>query len=182
MWVYSSIGFFSIVQHRDLVGVLVVRARVFKDLLRLKKLASLSGDMIETSQADYRYRIFVDSPVERFRIFEVLDESITYPNFKGSVDQIFPDRSLMHHAIHAITEKAAEGTLEHLEINGVPFWGLHRLHGRSRVVSTPCPGEGPGDLMTHYGELCERSRGEYPPKTEEPPHGKKKAGRRKRRS
>lgn len=105
MWIYSDIGFFSIVRHQADMATLVVRGRSHDDLELLKKLAHLSGGIILTADADYAFRIFVTNVDEKFRLFEAFEESIDYPNFKGRVDRTFPDRTGMHHAIHAMTAR-----------------------------------------------------------------------------
>jgi hypothetical protein len=80
MWLFTSRGFISIVQHVDDADCLLVRARVRDHLKALFPAAAI----VETVDSDYRYR----SNVPRKVVQQVLADqvnAINYPNFKNSV-------------------------------------------------------------------------------------------------
>lgn len=80
MWIASTDGFISIVQHRELPDMLMVRARVQKDLLSLFPAAQI----IETLDADYRFRVLVPKKEMATLIAQkILD--LDYPNFKSKI-------------------------------------------------------------------------------------------------
>ncbi|PSL05655.1 hypothetical protein [Cecembia rubra] len=87
MWIASKDGFVSIVQHRDLMDTLMVRARVKMDLLSL----FTEERILETPDADYRFRVLVPKR-EMAAIFAEKIKEITYPNFKNEIAQIQSQR------------------------------------------------------------------------------------------
>lgn len=86
MWVFSRYGFYSVVRKPSDGGndVYHLRARVREDLERLKKAAGISGEIIESKFADYRFRLLL-SKEELDRVMLVLADSVDYPNFKDEV-------------------------------------------------------------------------------------------------
>jgi hypothetical protein len=80
MWVFTNTGFVSIVQHREQVDLMIVRAR------RAAHLQSLfpGAEVLETKNADYRFRTFI----HRGRVKDALAaavDALDYPNFKNSI-------------------------------------------------------------------------------------------------
>lgn len=99
MWIASTDGFISIVQHRELPDMLMVRARVRKDLLSLFK----EEQIIETLDADYRFRVLV--PKKEMAVLvaqKILD--LDYPNFKSKVARIpsQKDKLTVYHEIWGV--------------------------------------------------------------------------------
>lgn len=104
MWIFTPIGFYSVVEHREDPGSVLVRARVREDLERLQeairalaegrlaegRLAAgrLGGppcpELLETPEADYRYRITIPRPLWA-ELAHALAGAIDYPNFKDEV-------------------------------------------------------------------------------------------------
>ena len=88
MWIASKIGFFSIVAHRDQPGTVMIRARIKGDLENL--LAALwdledpQPPIVDTPQADYRFRIIVSQP-HAVSLVSRLAASIDYSNLKETV-------------------------------------------------------------------------------------------------
>ncbi len=80
MWLFTSLGFVSIVQNRDRKQNLLVRAR---DKLHLQ---ALFPDAVvdETPDADYRFRTTVSKKVVRKFVADQVS-AIDYPNFKDTV-------------------------------------------------------------------------------------------------
>ena len=99
MWIFTTIGFFSIVQKPG-EERLTVRARAKKDLdaLRSQYLPSLS-ETIEGAGTDYRYRAMVP----RADLSEAMSRmvaDITYSNFKSEVTRCAgPGRASLYHRI-----------------------------------------------------------------------------------
>jgi len=80
MWIYMSNSFISITKPKGRKGVLLVRARVKKDIERLFP----DADIIETLLSDYRYRAFL--PVRE--VADMVAHQVTgidYDNFKDTV-------------------------------------------------------------------------------------------------
>ncbi len=85
MWVFTSRSFVSIVEHADEPSLLHVRARFAGDIEELFP----SADVIETPNADYRYR----TSLPREKVAEAFVRSlkaIDYTSFKGTVED--PER------------------------------------------------------------------------------------------
>ncbi|MCC6352322.1 MAG: hypothetical protein IT577_00470 [Verrucomicrobiae bacterium] len=89
MWLCTQFGFFSIVQKRP--GEFHVRARVRRDLENLAGLGGSAWEIIETADADYRFRIVVDQRAVA-AILAQLAERIDYANFKGRIHSL-PDQA-----------------------------------------------------------------------------------------
>lgn len=84
MWVVMNDSFVSVVQDRTDKDRVVVRARVEQDLVEL--FPDHTADMIETTDSDYRFRLFLNKRYVAKKIEQrVMD--IDYPNFKDSVTQ-----------------------------------------------------------------------------------------------
>ena len=88
MWIASRFGWVSIVRKGGNGKEWQIRARVRKDLLSLIAAAKLQDQkVIETFDSDYRYRIVLEKE-QLGRVFEALESSIDYPNFKSVVAKI----------------------------------------------------------------------------------------------
>lgn len=85
MWLVTTIGFYSVVAHRDLPDTLLVRGRVKADLETLKKevMPSLSK-VIYVSDADYPYRATISRADFNTGMVKLVD-MIVYDNFKSAV-------------------------------------------------------------------------------------------------
>lgn len=86
MWLFTRHGFYSVVRDtysRDR-DHMAIRARDREHLENLGKLVD-SGRIIETPEADYRWRIVVPRRVWLERIMPALAEDVEYTNFKKSV-------------------------------------------------------------------------------------------------
>lgn len=99
MWIFTTIGFFSIVQKRG-DELLTVRARARKDLdaLRSQYLLSLS-ETVEGAGTDYRYRATV--PRENLaEAMSLIVVDVTYSNFKSEVARrAGPGRESLYHRV-----------------------------------------------------------------------------------
>ena len=83
MWLFTTDGFFSAVAHRDDPDTVLVRSRVREDALRLQAAVS-QGEVTETPDADYRYRVLL--PRETWSAYlAAAGDTIDYPNFKNAV-------------------------------------------------------------------------------------------------
>ncbi len=103
MWLITTRGFFSVVQHRDDEEMVLIRARALEDLESLCELAGevlddaieggFSADaIIEMDDADYRYRLITDAEAWA-EVVGALTAEVTYPNFKSAVTARDPDRA-----------------------------------------------------------------------------------------
>ena len=81
MWIFTSTGFVSTVQHRDDPERLVVRAR---DRVSLEPLIARTGAEVNPWQgSDYAFRIVVDRPAFEAWLADQA-RAISYTNFKTS--------------------------------------------------------------------------------------------------
>lgn len=86
MWLYTDIGFFSIVQ-KDGAGTLTIRSRVRKDLEKLRAWLIIndeSAPIVTSYDSDYRYRIIVPKDLAAEVVCQLV-KSITYDNFKDRI-------------------------------------------------------------------------------------------------
>jgi len=82
MWLFTTLGFHSVVQHRDNAGQVFIRARFKDDLVRLCRRFTIPEDsVLDTPDADYGYRIAIPKK-QRIEIARSLAESVDYDNFK----------------------------------------------------------------------------------------------------
>lgn len=92
MWIFCKQGFVSIVKHRLLPGMLLVRARVRDDIENFVRLLDeISGKkhpVEETPDADYRFRTVACKRLVAKVVSRIAGE-IDYPNFK---DEVHGDR------------------------------------------------------------------------------------------
>ena len=86
MWIFTTIGFFSVVAHADEPGAVLVRARVREDLEALRDHVLPDIQIVRTPERDYRYRAVVGRD-EWAHAAETLAAAIDYPNFKSAVAQ-----------------------------------------------------------------------------------------------
>jgi hypothetical protein len=102
MWLFTRHGFYSLTRSTDEPDKLQVRARVRRDLENLQGFTGLTGTILETPTADYRWRWIV-TPVEAEVITSHLTQDIAYSNFKSTVAQQ-PDQSTKLTGLHDIWE------------------------------------------------------------------------------
>lgn len=90
MWIYTTIGFYSVTYSTVEPEKLQVRARDRGDLERLREVVgevegrAVLSEIIETPRADYRYRVLVE-PRDFPAVLARLSELIDYSNFKNAV-------------------------------------------------------------------------------------------------
>lgn len=85
MWLVTTRGFYSVVEHRDDEDKLLVRGRVKADLERLEDLLpGIRRRIIKDVQADYAWRAVVDRTEWQEVVYRLTLE-LDYPNFKDAV-------------------------------------------------------------------------------------------------
>jgi hypothetical protein len=84
MWVFTSIGFFSVVADDVHPDAVKVRARVRGDLEALRERYLPDLEILESADTDYRFRAFVLRD-EWAHAAHALAADIDYPNFKSAV-------------------------------------------------------------------------------------------------
>lgn len=90
MWVFSTRGFYSVVEDRTDKNYFIVRARKIEHLENLENLEVLKGlktVITPSPQADYAYRMRVPKRVW-FKVVETLNKEINYDNFKDAVEKL----------------------------------------------------------------------------------------------
>jgi hypothetical protein len=101
MWLFTKFGFFSAVEHRDNSNVLIVRARVKRDIEELRKRLPYRPRIKSTPDADYPYRIEVDRLTFSQILAKVVLDDLDYPNFKSAVAKLDPKRADAYHEVWA---------------------------------------------------------------------------------
>ncbi len=102
MWIFTPLGFFSVVGHRDRPDTLLVRARCREDLERLRDRHLPGIELHENAGSDYRWRAFV-ARREWETAAAALAAGIDYPNFKEAVaDRQGRDRAALYHDVWAV--------------------------------------------------------------------------------
>jgi hypothetical protein len=82
MWLMTTRGFYSVVEHRDDADRLLVRARTRADIEALVGLVAAAPVWLES--ADYAWRVET-TRTEWQAAMRVLVGEITYPNFKSAI-------------------------------------------------------------------------------------------------
>lgn len=110
MWIFTKLGFISVVAHRDEPTILLVRARSRQHIEAIHASMGVTrhrAPIRDTPEADYRYRFEV--PREVFGPWLAkFAEGIDYDNFKNAVDD---------HGVATNNREVARGYLH----------GLHRV-------------------------------------------------------
>jgi len=85
MWLFTTFGFFSIVQKKD-TDFLTIRARKREHLIELVTRYPLETacDIVELHVCDYRYRIACERE-DLMRVIPDIVRDVTYSNFKDAV-------------------------------------------------------------------------------------------------
>lgn len=84
MWLFTTIGFFSVVSHRDAAHTVVIRSRVREDLEALRTHHLPDLEIVANAGTDYAFRAFV-SRDEWEHAAQQLARDVDYPNFKDAV-------------------------------------------------------------------------------------------------
>ena len=100
MWLMTQYGFFSVARQGEDSALYLVRARVRNDLENLRRLAQLDSEIIESEDADYRYRIFISGD-ELETVMSVLAQTVDYENFKQRIEEL-PDQKQKSRAYHQV--------------------------------------------------------------------------------
>jgi hypothetical protein len=99
MWILTTLGFFSIVQHQDDRTLVMVRARVRADLEALIQAAGWEVPIIRTPYRDYPYRVIVTQR-RAAQALSKLATDLDYTNFKSAVGQRQGhQRAMAYHAV-----------------------------------------------------------------------------------
>jgi len=90
LWIFTTRGFFSIVEHKKDPNRVVIRARIRKDIDNIKMLFEELGlrvsDVVENVSFDYRYRVFASRPDWASVITQLITD-MGYTNFKNAVHE-----------------------------------------------------------------------------------------------
>jgi hypothetical protein len=105
MWLFTDIGFFSVVAHRDRPDTLLVRARTRGDLEALRDRHLPDLELHENLGSDYRWRAFVIRS-DWEHMAAALAAGIDYPNFKDAVaERQGNDRADIYHDVWAVVHR-----------------------------------------------------------------------------
>ena len=84
MWLFTTLGFYSVVADRDDASRVLVRARARADLEALVADHLPGAQIVEHAGSDYRFRVIVPRR-EWERAARELAARLDYPNFKDAV-------------------------------------------------------------------------------------------------
>ena len=106
MWVLTTSGFFSAVEHRHDPDLVIVRARARDDLTALSSWAAT--DIVDSPDADYPYRTTVRK--QAFADWLCAQATaIDYPNFKNAVaNRQGNSRAGIYHHVWAVLRGLSE--------------------------------------------------------------------------
>jgi hypothetical protein len=110
MWLFTKVGFYSVVQDGDRTGVLVVRSRDKKDLETLvAKQPEIFTEIVHLPGRDYAWRSFVYQAAFAPLLAQLVLE-IDYSNFKSKVeqDQGLP-RELLYSEVWGVMRQLQDG-------------------------------------------------------------------------
>jgi hypothetical protein len=84
MWIFTEIGYFSVVKKSSSGDEVIVRARVREDLVRLGKSINVKLKIRADSGTDYRFR----AGIKKAHLAEYLQQAVltlNYDNFKDTI-------------------------------------------------------------------------------------------------
>lgn len=88
MWIFTTDGFFSVVQHKDDSNILQIRGRVRADLENLAgKVGYDSDDVFEIDGADYLYRLNLPRGTFAGYMLEAVDDITYTTDVKGTLSK-----------------------------------------------------------------------------------------------
>ena len=136
MWLMTTRGFYSAVQHRDDPTKVMIRARCVEDIDALAELIP-DAEPYHTPNADYAWRI-VTSASNWVGALTTMALEVDYPNFKNAV------KSPKHHAAYS----SVWGTMLRLDDRHNVLWGDEQDDGpwEDEVWAADVGGEVPGDV------------------------------------
>lgn len=124
MWLFTKLGFFSVVKHREKAATLIVRARARTDIIALRQfyeeVAPIDPNecLIRfTPEADYPYRMEVDCSYFESTMLELVS-AIDYVNFKASLPHKTPEdakRAEIYMQVWALLRRLEESGLRSLK-------------------------------------------------------------------
>jgi hypothetical protein len=104
MWIFTPIGFFSVVAHRDIKKSVLVRARAKKDLETFRKrYCKRLGPITFLDWSDYPYRATVSRWAFAHAMFKIALD-MTYTNFKSAVKE--PKRHNVYMKVWTVMREA----------------------------------------------------------------------------
>lgn len=107
MWLFTVDGLISVTRSRLEPTKVQVRARSRETIERMagrvERFWAAHPEVIETPEADYRYRIIIE-PGEWKALAVKLADEVTYPNFKDAAAQKHGHASKYVKALHRIWE------------------------------------------------------------------------------
>lgn len=112
MWIFSEVGFFSVVEDWKDKRVVWVRARWKKDLEQLKVITRNNDigfrvrKIMETPDHDYPFRVRMQKRYWAMVLF-YLGDNIEYGNFKGAILDQDPERERVYMRVWSVMKEAA---------------------------------------------------------------------------
>ena len=97
MWLFTTLGQFSIVRKKDGLNI---RSRDRKQLRALLTKLSFPAKILTYPSADYRYRIIVTTEAQEAEVFRTLTQTVNYSNFKETIHQKHPEWLDLHFDVY----------------------------------------------------------------------------------
>lgn len=115
MWLQTTDGFFSVVEHRDNDELVLIRARTREDLENLTRYDAEGFDdehIIEDLAADYQWRLIAPRAAW-LEVLTKLTNEIDYDNFKDAVKKKQgPERASLYMSIWTVLRRLQYGNPE----------------------------------------------------------------------
>lgn len=110
MWLFTTMGFFSATLSPEQPDRIQLRARVREDLEKICNTYGFDREIIETPEADYRWRIIL--PQDEFaQLAAILASAVYYQNFKGAMADT-PDQCAKVPGLHRVWSVARAWQLD----------------------------------------------------------------------
>jgi len=151
MWVLTTNGFYSAVQHNEKPDILLVRARCKEDLIALKKKYMRNlGEITYISNADYPYRAEVSKNQFAEGMRRIIKD-ITYGNFKSEVARVQGSkRASIYHSVWSVLQRIEDGLRkrwsDYSSGGQYPIWKKGNYSGGHRQAGSYKP-------FTEYADL-----------------------------
>lgn len=100
MWLMTTNGMISCVEHRDDPNIVIARARSKKHLENT--FPNLKSSIFYMDDADYNWRLYITKKELKEAINKYVDEELTYDNFKKECEKRNPNDSAFLKSLHGI--------------------------------------------------------------------------------
>jgi hypothetical protein len=164
MWLMTTQGFYSVVAHRDLPGVMLVRARAKADLIALdRQIPGLEARITCDERADYLWRAAASREEWALALARLANE-VDYDNFKSAVAaRQGHKRAGVYHAVWSALTRIEKGFAKRY-YHTVPASGPSHIDTSHHLCAWVCSECGEGGMDSeHRCVFCNAPRPDADP-------------------